>query len=102
MKASIVIINYNYGHFLRQAIESALAQTYKDTEVIVIDDEPVTSYRGDGLIISTPIGSTAHSLSAGGPILSQELPAFTITPICPHTLTYRPLVDADLIAVNQC
>ncbi|HXD89216.1 MAG TPA: NAD(+)/NADH kinase [Urbifossiella sp.] len=59
-----------------------------------IDDEAVTSYRGDGLIISTPIGSTAHSLSAGGPILSQELPAFTITPICPHTLTYRPLVDA--------
>jgi NAD+ kinase len=61
---------------------------------LLIDDEPVTSYRGDGLIISTPIGSTAHSLSAGGPILSQELPAFTITPICPHTLTYRPLVDA--------
>ncbi len=61
---------------------------------LLIDDEAVTSYRGDGLIISTPIGSTAHSLSAGGPILSQELPAFTITPICPHTLTYRPLVDA--------
>jgi NAD+ kinase len=61
---------------------------------LLVDDEVVTSYRGDGLIISTPIGSTAHSLSAGGPILSQELPAFTITPICPHTLTYRPLVDA--------
>ena len=61
---------------------------------LLIDDEPVTSFRGDGLIISTPIGSTAHSLSAGGPILSQELPAFTITPICPHTLTSRPLVDA--------
>jgi NAD+ kinase len=61
---------------------------------LLIDGAVVTSYRGDGLIISTPIGSTAHSLSAGGPILSQELPAFTITPICPHTLTYRPLVDA--------
>ena len=59
-----------------------------------IDDEPVTHFTGDGLILSTPIGSTAHSLSAGGPVLSQELPAFVITPICPHTLTYRPLVDA--------
>ncbi|MBY0512985.1 MAG: NAD(+)/NADH kinase [Gemmataceae bacterium] len=61
---------------------------------LLIDGEPVTAFTGDGLILSTPIGSTAHSLSAGGPILSQELPAFTITPICPHTLTYRPLVDA--------
>ena len=59
-----------------------------------IDGEPVTHFAGDGLIISTPVGSTAHSLSAGGPILSQELQAFAITPICPHTLTYRPLVDA--------
>ncbi len=61
---------------------------------LLIDDDPVTSFRGDGLIISTPIGSTAHSLSAGGPILSQELRGFTITPICPHTLTARPLVDS--------
>jgi NAD+ kinase len=61
---------------------------------LLIDGEPVTAFTGDGLIISTPIGSTAHSLSAGGPILSQELPAFVITPICPHTLTSRPLVDA--------
>lgn len=61
---------------------------------LLVDGEPVTSFRGDGLIISTPVGSTGHSLSAGGAILSQELPAFIITPICPHTLTYRPLVDA--------
>jgi NAD+ kinase len=40
------------------------------------------------------VGSTAHNLSAGGPILRQDLQAFVITPICPHTLTYRPLVDA--------
>lgn len=61
---------------------------------LIIDDEPVSRYIGDGLILSTPIGSTAHSLSAGGPILSQDLAAFVITPICPHTLTHRPLVDS--------
>jgi NAD+ kinase len=59
-----------------------------------VDGEPASSFRGDGLIVSTPIGSTAHSLSAGGPILEQELSAFVITPICPHTLTYRPIVDS--------
>ena len=61
---------------------------------LAIDDEPVTTYSGDGLIISTPVGSTAHNLSAGGPILRQDLPAFVITPICPHTLTIRPLIDS--------
>jgi len=58
-----------------------------------IDNKLVTTCSGDGLIVSTPVGSTAHSLSSGGPILKQELDAFVITPVCPHTLTMRPIVD---------
>jgi NAD+ kinase len=61
---------------------------------LYVDSELVTTYSCDGLIISTPIGSTAHSLSAGGPILRQDLQAFVICPISPHTLTNRPVVDS--------
>lgn len=59
-----------------------------------VDGETVSHLSGDGLILSTPIGSTGHNLSAGGPILGQELDAFVITPICSHTLTTRPVVDS--------
>ena len=62
--------------------------------VLQVDGEAVAKFSADGLIVSTPIGSTGHSLSAGGPILEQELSAFVITPICPHALTFRPVVDA--------
>jgi NAD+ kinase len=61
---------------------------------LFVDKEWVTTYRCDGIIISTPVGSTAHNLSAGGPILRNDLQAFVICPISPHTLSHRPVVDS--------
>jgi len=67
-----------------------------------INDEAVCDYLADGIIISTPTGSTAYGLSAGGPVLVPGLNAFVIVPICPHTLTARPLVVPDCEKITVC
>jgi NAD+ kinase len=61
---------------------------------LIVDDEPATTYRADGLIASTPVGSTAYNLSAGGPIIRKDMEAFVFTPLNPHTLTNRTVVDS--------
>ena len=70
-----------------------------DFEVLV-DGRFVSTYKSDGLIISTPTGSTAYSLAAGGPIVAPSVAAFVMTPICAHTLTHRPLVLPDTATVE--
>lgn len=62
---------------------------------VSIQGQFVTNLRGDGLIIGTPTGSTAYSLSAGGPIINPAVHSLILTPICPHTLTHRPLIVPD-------
>lgn len=67
---------------------------------VQVDGAEVATYTSDGLIVATPTGSTAYNLSAGGPILDPRMAAFVISPICPHTMTYRPLVVPDSVTIE--
>jgi NAD+ kinase len=69
---------------------------------IAVDGQHVATCGGDGLIVSTPTGSTAYSLAAGGPILAASMEAMVITPICPHSLSFRPIVIDARSRVEIC
>jgi NAD+ kinase len=71
-----------------------------NTYDLYIDKAFVSSYRADGMIVATPTGSTAYSLSAGGPVLMPTVKAFVVTPVAPHSLTHRPLVVPDSVEIE--
>ncbi len=80
------------GHFFNDAVLTKHDISRLFTLELVADDDHVYDLSGDGLIISSPVGSTAYSLAAGGPIVHPGLDCLVLTPICPHSLNYRPLV----------
>ncbi len=84
------VINETLG--LNDAVVSRTSLSRLISIKLYVNKKIVTTYSSDGLIVSTPAGSTAHSLSAGGPIVTPDMEAFVITPICPHSLSNRPLV----------
>lgn len=90
------------GQYLvfNDAVVNKTALARLNTYDLYIDKAFVSSYRADGMIVATPTGSTAYSLSAGGPVLMPTVKAFVITPVAPHSLTHRPLVVPDWVEIE--
>ena len=90
------------SHFINDAVLNKPDISRIFTLTVEAEDEPIYDLSGDGLIISSPIGSTAYSLAAGGPIIHPDVKAMVLTPICPHSLTHRPVVlnEKQTIKIN--
>ena len=82
------------------AVVNKTALARLNTYDLYIDKTFVSSYRADGMIVATPTGSTAYSLSSGGPVLMPTVKALVITPVAPHSLTHRPLVVPDSVEIE--
>lgn len=89
----------NYLVFNDAVVNKTALARLNDYELFV-DGVFVSSYRSDGMIVATPTGSTAYSLSAGGPIVTPTVKAFVVTPVSPHSLTHRPLVVPDSVEIE--
>ncbi len=89
----------NYTAFNDVVVNKTTRARLNNYELFV-DNSFVSSYRADGMIVATPTGSTAYSLSAGGPVMMPAVNAFVVTPVSPHSLTHRPLVVPDSAVVE--
>ena len=87
--------NLGSSQVLNDVVLNKTAMARLNNYDLAVDKIFVSSYRADGMIVATPTGSTAYSLSAGGPVLMPTVDAFVITPVSPHSLTHRPLVVPD-------
>jgi len=108
--AESIVVSHGRKVARYRSLNDVVIRSGKSVRILSLDmtinNKHVTSYACDGLIVSTPTGSTGHSLSAGGPILTPETPAFVISLICPHSLSSRPLVVPDgseiSIHITEC
>lgn len=100
----IMLISDSGALALNDFVIKGASSTRTSRFYLSINDKFVCDYMADGLIIATPTGSTAYGLSAGGPVLTPNMEALVIVPICPHTLTARPLVvpSNEIISISTC
>lgn len=102
MECQMVRGNTVQGSYLvfNDAVVNKTTLARLNTYELYVDRTFVASYRADGMIVATPTGSTAYSLSAGGPVLMPTVKAMVITPVAPHSLTHRPLVVPDSVEIE--